>query len=282
MSKFSILLSIPLAFSICLIPQFSYPEDEFCPPLGVRIMSYGNFQDKAWEHLHNIGVKYIFFPVPKPEELNNTLAKLQQYDLKALVVRGEVDLTNETYLQQFEEQLETSKKLGAKYLFISAKRQDTPKEVVYERLRKAGALAEKYDITIVLETHPDLGTNGDVQVETMKAINHPRIRINFDTGNITYYNKDTDAVSELKKSISYVATVEFKDHTGEFETWNFPPLGTGKVNFPEILKILKEHHYKGPITIEFEGVKGVELTENEIKHAIETSVNYLRSLNCFK
>ncbi|MCX8064874.1 MAG: sugar phosphate isomerase/epimerase [Candidatus Hydrogenedentes bacterium] len=260
----------------------SYAGDEFCPPLGVRILSYGNFQDKAWEHLQSIGVKYIFIPVPPAEQVNDILNKFQQYNLTALVVRGNVDLTQESYLQQFKEQFEISKKLGAKYMFISAKRGETPKEVIYERLKRAGNIAEEYDITIVLETHPDLGTNGDVQLETMRAINHPRVRINFDTGNITYYNQNTDAVTELKKSIPYVATVELKDHTGEFETWNFPALGKGKVNFQEILKILKEHHYRGPITIEFEGIKGVELTEEEIKIAIESSVNFLRNLGCFK
>ncbi len=281
MRRVSFLVSIAMIL-ICSGNSYSQGEEEFCPPLGVRILSYGNFQEKAWEHLHSIGIKYIFIPIPPPEEVNSILNKLQQYDLKVLVVRGDVDLTKDTYLQQFEEQFETCKKLGAKYMFISAKRGETPKEIIFERLKKAGTLAEKYDITIVLETHPDLGTNGDIQVETMRAINHPRVRVNFDTGNITYYNQNTDAVTELKKSIPYVATVEFKDHTGEFETWNFPPLGKGKVNFPEILKILKEHHYKGPITIEFEGIKGVELSEIEIKQAIETSVNYLRSLNCFK
>lgn len=274
---FSSVLLIGIFFA-----HLSYTEEEFCLPLGVRILSYGNFQDKAWEHLQSIGVNYIFIPVPKPEQTEDILNKLQQHNLKVLVARGEVDLTQENCLQQFKEQFEICKKLGARYMFISAKRGDTPKEVIFERLKKAGNIAEEYDITIVLETHPDLGTNGDIQVETMKAINHPRVRVNFDTGNITYYNKDTDAVTELKKSISYVATVEFKDHTGEFETWNFPPLGKGKVNFPEILKILKEHHYRGPITIEFEGIKGVELTEEEIKLAIESSVNYLRGLSCFK
>lgn len=279
-------MRILLFSSVLLIGIFfthlSYTEEEFCLPLGVRILSYGNFQDKAWEHLQSIGVNYIFIPVPKPEQTEDILNKLQQHNLKVLVARGEVDLTQENCLQQFKEQFEICKKLGARYMFISAKRGDTPKEVIFERLKKAGNIAEEYDITIVLETHPDLGTNGDIQVETMKAINHPRVRVNFDTGNITYYNKDTDAVTELKKSIPYVATVEFKDHTGEFETWNFPPLGKGKVNFPEILKILKEHHYRGPITIEFEGIKGVELTEEEIKLAIESSVNYLRGLSCFK
>lgn len=257
-------------------------EEEFCPPIGVRLTSYGKYEEMAWTHLPNIGVKYIFISVPPADQVADMMKKLNEHNLKVLVMRGEADLTQESCVQQLEGQFQVCSQMDVHFLFLSAKRQETPKEVVYERLRRAGDVAEKYNVTIVLETHPDLGTNGDVQLETMKAINHPRVRVNFDTGNITFYNQNTDAVTELKKSISYVATVEFKDHTGEFDVWNFPVLGQGKVNFPEILKILKEHHYNGPITIEFEGVKGAELTEAQTKEAIENSIKYLRSLGCFK
>jgi len=273
---------VVLLFTSLFISSFIYSEDEFCPPIGVRILSYGKYQECAWTHLPSIGVKYIFIPVPPADQVADTIKKLDEHNLKVLVMRGEADLTQDTCIQQLEEQFKICSQMGVHFLFLSAKRHETPKEVVYERLHRAGDIAEKYNVTIVLETHPDLGTNGDIQIETMKAINHPRVRVNFDTGNITYYNQNTDAVAELKKSIPYVATVEFKDHTSEFETWNFPPLGQGKVNFPEILNILKEHHYNGPITIEFEGIKDVELSESQIKEAIESSVKYLRSLGCFK
>jgi inosose dehydratase len=172
--------------------------------------------------------------------------------------------------------------MGVKYMFLSPKHGDAPKEVAYERLRKAGDIAKSHGVTITLETHRDLGTNADVHIETMKAINHPNVRVNFDTGNISFYNQGGDAVAELKKVIDYVGTMELKDHNLEYETWNFPTLGTGKVNFPEILKILGAHHYQGPVTLEFEGVKGVELTEELTKKAIADSVAYLRSLGKFK
>jgi len=89
-----------------------------------------------------------------------------------------------------------------------------PKETAYERLRRAGEIARRHGVIIALETHPDLGTNGDVHRETMKHIGHPNVRVNFDTGNITYYNQGADVVTELKKIVEYVATVELKDHGG--------------------------------------------------------------------
>ncbi|MCA9430585.1 MAG: sugar phosphate isomerase/epimerase, partial [Candidatus Omnitrophica bacterium] len=122
------------------------------------------------------------------------------------------------------------------------------------------------------------GGQVDRHLETMKAIDHPNIRVNFDTANITYYNKNTDACTELKKIIDYVATIELKDHNLEFETWNFPVVGQGKVDFKCILDVLRKNDYQGPITLEFEGIEGVKLNREETLKAIEDSVEYARSI----
>jgi sugar phosphate isomerase/epimerase len=79
-----------------------------------------------------------------------------------------------------------------------------------------------------------------------------------------------------------VATVEVKDHNGEFEAWNFPALGRGVVRFPAVLQILREHGYTGPVTLEIEGVKGIRRDRQEIEKDIADSAAYLRSLSPFK
>ncbi len=251
-------------------------------PLACRISSYGKYQEAAWPHLPSIGVNYVFLSVPAPNEVDAVMKKLKDNKLTALVIRGDADLSKEDSVDTLAQQLAVCEKMGVKYMFLSPKHGDAPKEAACERLRKAGEIAKQHGVTITLETHRDLGTNADVHIETMKAINHPNVRVNFDTGNITFYNKGADAVAELKKVIDYVGTVELKDHNLECESWDFPALGKGKVNFPGILQVLKEHGYKGPVTIEFEGTKGVELSEEQTKQAIADSVAYLRSLAKFK
>ena len=251
-------------------------------PLAVRITSYGKFQDAAWEHLPGIGVHYLFLPVPKPEEVDGLLRKLEKSGLKALVVRGDTDFSKESCVEQLAGQLALLEKMGVRNMFLSVKCNGAPKEAVYERLRKAGDEAKRHNVTITFETHPELGTNGDVQLETMAAVNHPNVRINFDTGNISYYNRGGDAVAELKKVVKLVGTMELKDHNLEPEAWNFPVLGKGKVDFPQILKMLRDNRFTGPITIEFEGVKGVELDEAQTRQSIADSVAYLKSLAVFK
>jgi sugar phosphate isomerase/epimerase len=261
-------------------PAMAVPDQG--SPLAVRIMSYGKFQDAAWTHLPEIGVHYIFLPVPAPDQVDAIMQKLKDHKLTALVLRGDTDLSKETAPEQLGAQAAICEKMGVHYMFLSAKRNDAPKELVLERLRKSADIAKTYNVTITLETHPDLCTNADLQLETMKALNHSNVRVNFDTGNISFYNKGLDAAAELKKVVHLLGTVELKDHNLELESWNFPVLGTGKVNFPSILQTLREHAYTGPITIEFEGTKGVELNEEQTKQAIAQSVAYLKTLAQFR
>ena len=256
--------------------------DEPAWPLAVRFRSYGDFAEAAWSHLPEIGVKHVFMSVPAPEDVGPTLARLHAHGLTPLVVRANAELSEEGFVEDVAAELGVCEKMGVKYMFLSAKRKETPKEVAYERLRRAGEAAREHGVIIALETHPDLGTNGAVQCETMEAVNHPNIRVNFDTANITYYNKNTSALAEMTKSIGFVGTVEFKDHSLGFETWDFPEVGKGKVDFPAIVRFLRKHGYAGPVTIEFEGTKGIELDEAQTKQAIADSVAYVRTLGNFK
>jgi sugar phosphate isomerase/epimerase len=251
-------------------------------PLAIRIMNYGEYQDAAWTHLPSLGMHHIFLAVPAADQAAAVEKRLTESGLKPLVLRGDTDLGRESSVDGLAAQCAICEEMGVRYMFLSPKHTGVDKEVAYERLRRAGDAAKKHGVTIVLETHRDLGTNGDVHLETMKAINHPNVRVNFDTGNITFYNKGTDAVAELKKIIDYVATVELKDHNGQYETWNFPALGKGVVDFPAILKLLEEHGFQGPITMEVEGVQGVKMTEEETKKYIADSISYIQSLGDFR
>ncbi len=274
-------MCIGLSITGCVTAQ-DFVTDK--PPLRLtcRLANYGPYQDIALAHIHEMGLKYVFIAIPKPEEVDGVLEQMKAHDLQVLVVRGDTNLSLETAVEELAVQFATCERLGVKYMFLSPKRHDAPKGIVYDRLRRAGDIAAQHGVTLVLETHPDLGTNGDVHVETMKAINHPNVRVNFDTGNITFYNTGTDAVAELKKCIDYVATVEVKDHNAELESWVFPALGEGKTDFPAFFKVLREHNYNGPVTIEVEGVKGVEWSAEDRKKALEKSVAYLRSIESFE
>ncbi|MEA1951657.1 MAG: sugar phosphate isomerase/epimerase family protein, partial [Planctomycetota bacterium] len=207
--------------------------------------------------------------------------KLAKHGLKVAVFRGDTDLSRPGSIDEMATQLATCEKMGVRYMFLSPKHKTVSKEVAIERLKKIGDVAKKHNVIIGLETHPDLGTNGDVHVATMKAIDHPNIRVNYDCANITYYNEGADTVTELKKCIDYVGTFEFKDHDLKLKSWCFPALGEGKVDIPGVLKVLVAHGYRGPITLEIEGTEGVKRTPKQIKDEIARSAKYIRSLRKF-
>jgi sugar phosphate isomerase/epimerase len=251
-------------------------------PLAIRMSNYGAYEESAWDHLPSIGLNHVFLPAPPAGQVNAVKARLAEHHLKPLVLRGQTDLSRPESVDELASQLTVCEQMGVKYLFLSPKHGDASKQVAYDRLRQAGDVAREHGVTICLETHPDLGANADAHLETMKAVHHPNVRVNFDTGNITFYNHGTDAVTELKKIIDYVATVEVKDHNGEYMTWNFPALGKGVVDFPGVFKVLEEHRFQGPITLEVEGVRGVVLNEAQTKQYIAESAAYIRSLGRFR
>jgi len=251
-------------------------------PLAVRISNYGAYENDAWTQLPSLGVHYVFMNSPPPTQVASVTKQLAGHHLRPLVLHGDTDLGRASSVDELTAQLIVCEKMGVHYMFLSPKHTGVSKEVAYDRLRQVGDAARRHGVTVVLETHPDLGTNAEIHLQTMRQVNHPNIRVNFDTGNITFYNKGLEAVGELRKIIDYVATVELKDHTGQYMVWNFPVLGKGVVDFPGILRVLKEHRFGGPITLEVEGVRGVVMDEAQTDHYISESVKYIQSLGNFR
>jgi len=249
--------------------------------LAIRLASYYEAQDEALAHAAACGFKYVFMSIIPPEEVEATQRRLAEHGLAVAVFRGEANLASPDCIDALAVQLATCQKMGVRYMFLTPKHEGVSKDAAIARLKRLGPIAARHGVIIGLETHPDLGTNGQVHRETMKAIDHPNIRVNFDSANISYYNKGMNAVTELKKCIDWVGTVEIKDHNLQFETWNFPPLGRGKVDIPGVLALLRQHGYTGPITIEVEGIQGVPRSKEQIKADIEESAKYLRSLGDF-
>ncbi len=248
------------------------------PIIACRPHSYGPFMKIAYEHLASLGIRHVEIEVPKPENLESTRAELQRYGLSASSLHGECDVRRGDTAAQVEAQMPAFESLGARIMFISAKADDTSLETVYGRLRQAGEVAGRHGVTIVLETHPDLITNSKVALATMKGVDHPNVRVNYDTANIYYYNEGVDGVKELRRIAEYVAAIHLKDTSGGFHAWDFPALGRGVVNFAKTFKILDAVGFTGPCTLEIEGKEGETLTERLACDRVAESVGYLRGL----
>jgi len=249
--------------------------------IACRIASYGKYQDRAWSHLPEIGVRNVEMPVPPLDQRDAARRRLADHGLTATSLQSLCDISQADAVETMRPQLEACAEFGARVCFVSIKAGDTDRALVWDRLRAIGDVAQTLGVVVAMETHPDLITNGDVARETMTAIDHPHVRVNFDTGNIYFYNEGRTAVGELDKIIDCVAAVHLKDSGGGYQEWNFPTLGTGAVDFPAIFKRLADHGFTGPCTMELEGTKGTDRDEPAQLAYIADSVAYLRSIGAF-
>lgn len=247
--------------------------------LACNLGSYGKYRDAAYAHLPTIGVTHVEIGAPPLNELDQVKATLDRHGLSASTVMGSIDIKSDDAAKQFIPTLDAAVALGANIIFVSVHAGDLDRQIVYRRLRSVGDEAATRGITIALETHPDLITNGDVALDTMRGINHPNIRVNFDTGNIYFYNHNTDSVTELKKIIDDVVSVHLKDTNGGHRTWHFPALGKGVVDFKTVFQLLNDRGFHGPFTMEIEGMEGENLDQDAACRRVAESVTYLRSLN---
>ena len=246
--------------------------------LACRPASYGPYQNIAFPHLAEIGVKYVEIPVPEPNQVQETRDRLAAHGLSASSTQANLDIHDPEIAEKFNTIAETTRKLGAKRVFVSVRAGELSRSVVYGRLRSVGETCARHDVTIVMETHPDLITNGDLARQTMQGVNHPNVRVNWDTANVYFYNEGIDGIEEMKKCIEYIGAVHLKDTNGGYRTWYFPALGEGIVDFPEVFRLLNARGFYGPFTMELEGIEGENLTEEGAKERVATSVRYLRSI----
>jgi inosose dehydratase len=156
---------------------------------------------------------------------------------------------------------------------------DDERKQVVSHLRRLGDTAAAVGVTLALETHKGPTQNAAAMLALMSEVDHPHVRLNFDTGNIAYYNHVVDPCDELDKVKHLVRNVHLKDNRGGFEDWYFPALGDGgAVDFVRVREILDSVGFEGPYTIELEGISGEpELGLEERQERIARSVKHLKA-----
>lgn len=156
----------------------------------------------------------------------------------------------------------------------------TPDErsAVIRNLRAVGDVAADLGVTVALETHKGPTQNARAMLDLMNDVDHPAVRLNFDTGNILYYNPGADLLHELAQVVDLVRNVHLKDSRGIPEDWYFPALGEGgAVDFRAIRQLLDAHAFAGPYTLEIEGIGGEpEPGLDERTDRVRRSVEHLR------
>jgi inosose dehydratase len=157
------------------------------------------------------------------------------------------------------------------------------RELTIAALQRLGDTAARAGATLTLETHKGPTQNARAMLALLSDVDHPHVRLNFDTGNIAYYNEGADACDELEQVKHLVKSVHLKDNRGGFEDWYFPALGDGgRVDFTRVRRILEGVGFIGPYTIEIEGKGGEPEPGLEARHdRVKRSVAHLRACGYF-
>ena len=209
-------------------------------------------------------------------------ASLAAHGVRASTCNGLQRVMSADGVATCKARLNLARELGATVLTGSA--DDVPDEQIgalYERLLLLADYAGERGITIALETHPGIAVNADRALQALGDLNHPRIRLNWDTANVYYHNETMpDGEAELARVAPYVAHLHLKDSRRGFREWYFPALGeAGGVDFANVGRILKDAGFEGTFSIELEGIKGEpEQTLEERQARLERSVQHLRDV----
>lgn len=266
--------------------------------------SYGRFGAKgAIENVRKAGLEYVELPIrtagkssifgDEPlfthEATDDDLKRVDELLAEHGVKVSSCNVTSGNPLERevvdlTKRKLDLAQRFGVSLVVGGAgEAEEAQLETLYSNLREIGDHAGALGITYCFETHPGICVNHRFMLETMEELAHPHLKLNFDTGNILYYNENINVEIALAKVCPHVKHVHLKDHSGVPGEWHFPALGFGgAVDFLRVFELMRDVGFTGPFSIEIEGIKGEdELTFEQQQQRIVDSVETLRYCGYF-
>ena len=113
---------------------------------------------------------------------------------------------------------------------------------VIESLKQCLPAAQRCGVVLGLENHWGLGLTPEGVLRIVDAVDSPWLRVTMDTGNFL-----EDPYARLAKLAPKTAFVQAKTYYGG-GVWY-----TLKLDYDRIAGILRKHHYRGYVSLEFEG-----------------------------
>jgi sugar phosphate isomerase/epimerase len=204
-------------------------------------------------------------------------------DLTPITVGAYASLLQPDDVQPLLRRIEFAEQLGASFVIIDAAGDEPCGVDDWRRIanlgRFVGDRAEAHGVRLAFEIHEGLSHSGASTRRLVDAIDHAAVGVNYDTGNVVFYNDDdVDPVEDLAAIADKVIHVHLKDTAGGRGEWAFGPLGSGHVDLREIVRRLKSHGFHGPFSLEVEGYADEDLTRADRIQRLRLSLDYLPTL----
>ena len=263
--------------------------------------SYGRFGPiAAIEHIHDAGLSHIelniknhgiasFFKETPLLTNASTADDIQR--VQELLAQNDVQLSScnitsgnpldPAIVSMTRQKLDLAAQLGVSLVVGGAGEieDESQRETLYQNLRAIGDYAGEKGITYCFETHPGICVNAAGMLRTMQDLDHPQLKLNFDTGN----NRHENVLESLHEVVEHVRHVHLKDSFCKFKDWHFTTLGeAGGIDFLQVRYILEDHNFEGPYSLEIEGIEGEPDPSLEEHHnRVKQSVVYLQECGFF-
>lgn len=206
---------------------------------------------------------------------------LEESGLIPFAMSGHTNLMDTNRIGDFVNNIRLAHFFGCEYIVSSvgeAHLEDqavASNEVVAEHVKGLVPYLEKYDMKLVLEVHGDHGT-GAVLKEICQLVDSDRVLINYDTANAIFYG-DVDVPKDFAGCMDKIGYVHLKEKAGGRQDWDFPALGKGYVEFPELFQLMDDADNLSPYSIEIEFTADGAKNLDEINRAVMDSAAYLRN-----
>jgi sugar phosphate isomerase/epimerase len=248
--------------------------------IGFRELSW----EKTLEILNRLGFKFIegsaeipgchlnFF-LHNPDKLSLLKESLRNYDLKVVSVMGINDFAVDKNrireeMDRTRRQLEFAYQINAEILRVFTSH--IPEYYIWEEmylqvikcLKKLAKEAENLGVKLAVENHGGMTATAKQVKRIISSINEEYVGLNLDPANFLVSGEDP--VKAARELSEFVIHTHIKDCVKTEKGYTFCEIGTGEINYYEILKALKEKRYEGYLSIEYENTldpeKGTQIS----------------------
>ncbi|MBX3442119.1 MAG: sugar phosphate isomerase/epimerase [Planctomyces sp.] len=220
---------------------------------GIDAVEYVNqfFKDKAQDQAY----------------LNDLKTRASDAGVRSLLIMcdGEGDLGHPDEAQRtmavenHHKWVEAAAALGCHAIRVNAASRGSFEEqmkLAADGLRRLTEFAEPHNLSVIVENHGGLSSNGEWLAGVMKLVDHPHCGTlpdfgNFRVSNTEWYNR-YQGVAEL---MPFAKAVSAKSHDFDPERPLVTLDGNGETNYLRMMKIVLDAGYRGYVGIEYEGSK---------------------------
>ena len=215
-----------------------------------------------------MGFRAVEFGFPSHADLDALLAAKEKYGIDIVLFNQDVpvwDRRNRGYLvdpmrtdefkQKLDDALGIATSLGVKKVMLPAGVElegidrMQQRQCMLENLLYAATLAEQAGILLTIEVLNPVDNPGYFLTSSREAVGivqevaHPHIRFQFDTYHLQMLEGDLEA--KITLYADWIGHIQFADYPGRHEP------GTGKIDFPSLLRRITAIGYPGAIGLEY-------------------------------